>query len=188
MNDRAWTGVVLAGGRSRRMGTDKALIELDGLTLLDRAVELLRPHARELLIIGDVTRHAHPHAATVGDRRPGLGPLGGLITALERSRYGRIIALACDMPGVNDRLILRLKGHCDATVDAAVPVHAGGAEPLAAAYHLRCLSPFEQAVDAGNLKLTDALVRVRWAPVEVRPGQEGWPADLFRNINAPDDL
>lgn len=188
MTDRAWTGVVLAGGRSSRMGTDKALLELDGATLLDRAVELLRPHARELLIIGDVDRHGHPHATTVGDRRPGLGPLGGLITALERSRYGRIIALACDMPAVNDRLILRLKAQCDATVDAAVPVHAGGAEPLAAAYHLRCLSPFEQAVDAGDLKLAHALHRVRVAPVEVSPGREGWPADLFRNINAPGDL
>lgn len=188
MNDRTWTGVVLAGGRSSRMGTDKALVELDGITLLDRAVELLRAHARELLIIGDVARHQHPHATTIGDRRPGLGPLGGLITALERSRYGRIIAVACDMPAVNDRLILRLKAHCDATVDAAVPVHGGGIEPLAAAFHLRCLSPFEQAADAGVLKLTDALQRVRWAPVEVSPGREGWPADLFRNINTPADL
>ena len=188
MNDRTWTGVVLAGGRSRRMGTDKALIELDGSTLLDRAVELLRPHARELLIIGDVDRHVHPHAGTIGDRRPGLGPLGGLITALEHSRYGRIIALACDMPAVNDRLILRLKAHCDASVDAAVPVHDQGIEPLAAAYHLRCLSPFEQAAEAGDLKLTDALELVRWASVDVTPGRGGWPSDLFRNINTPADL
>ncbi len=170
------------------MGTDKALVEIEGVTMLARAIGLLRPHVRELLIIGDVQRHLHPHATTLPDDQPGLGPIGGLITALDHGRYGRIIALACDMPGVNDRLVLRIKERFDGTTDAVVPVHEGRAEPLAAAYHLRCRDPFAQAVQAGMLKLTAALDRLRWSPVEVRPGHDGWPADLFRNVNRPTDL
>ncbi|MBV6403934.1 MAG: molybdenum cofactor guanylyltransferase [Flavobacteriales bacterium] len=188
MSDRAWTGVVLTGGRSSRMGTDKALVPIDGVPMLARAIALLRPHVRELLIIGDTQHHRHPHATTVADDLPGLGPIGGLITALDRSRYGRILALACDMPGVNDRLLLRLKERFDGTVDAVVPVHEGRAEPLAAAYHRRCADPFRKAVEEGLLKLTAALDRLHWAPVDVRPGHEGWPADLFRNVNRPGDL
>ena len=188
MTDRNWTGVVLAGGRSRRMGRDKALVQVDGMTLLERAVEILRPHVRELVIMGDPERHTHPRAVTIADERPGRGPLGGLVTALAQGRYGRIIALACDMPGVNDRLLLHLKGRMDGRTDAVVPVHAAGVEPLAAAYHLRCLDPFRRALEEGHYKLTEAMTLVRCNRLEVTPGRDGWPTDLFRNVNAPDDL
>ncbi len=188
MTDRAWTGVILAGGKSSRMGHDKALIEVEGLPMLERTVELLRPHAREILVIGDPAKYAPQHATVIPDDSPGKGPLGGLVTALYRARYVRLLVLACDLPAVNDRLLVRLKVELDRGYDAVVPRHDGLIEPLAAAYHRHAIEPLEACVKNDVLKMSDALACVRTAFLDIAPGEKGWPADLFRNLNTPDDL
>ena len=188
MMDRQWTGVVLAGGQSSRMGRDKALIEVDGRTMLERGIELLRPHAREVLVIGDPAKYTTTHGTVIPDDEPGLGPLGGLVTALKHARYVRLLVIACDLPDLNDRLMARLKVTLDEGHDAVVPKHAGLIEPLAAAYHRRAVDAFEQCVKERALRMSDALGRVRTAWLDVSPGEQGWSATLFRNVNAPTDL
>lgn len=188
MMERGWTGVVLAGGRSSRMGRDKALIEWDGATLLDRAIDLLRPHCREVLVLGDPVKHTAKHATVIADEVPGQGPLGGLVTAMKRARYVRMLVLACDLPLVNDRLLVRLKNELDRGFDAAVPRHAGLLEPLAGAYHRHAVEAFEACLHQRQLKMSEALVRVRTGLLDLEPGKDGWPIDLFRNLNAPGDL
>lgn len=188
MMERAWTGVILAGGQSSRMGRDKALLEVDGTTLLDRAVHLLRPHAREILVIGDPAKYAPPHAEVIADEQPGLGPLAGIVTALKRARYVRLLVLACDMPNLNDRLLIHLKQGLTGDIDAVVPRHGTYVEPLAAAYHRHALDAFTDQLAKGHGRMTEALGRIHTAYVDLVPGSEGWPADLFRNLNAPTDL
>ena len=188
MSDRQWTGVVLAGGKSSRMGKDKALIELEGVNLLDRAIELLRPHVREVLVMGDPMKYASPHASVIADAEEGLGPVGGITTAMARARYGRLLVVACDMPVLSDRLMGLLKTGLDKGYDAAVPVHGDRVEPLAAAYHRHAIEPFQACLKERVLKMTDALARVRTHLVQVPVGSNGWPADLFRNLNTLSDL
>ena len=188
MMDRLWTGVVLAGGKSSRMGRDKALISVEGRTLLERAVTLLRPHVREILVIGDPLKYSTAQGQVVPDLQPGLGPLGGVVTALKQARYVRLLVIACDMPNINDRLLMRLKTALDEGHDAAVPRRQGLIEPLAAAYHKRSIDSFEGALKQGELKMSDALALLRTAWLEITPGEDGWAPDLFRNINAPTDL
>lgn len=188
MMDRGWTGVVLAGGLSSRMGRDKALIEVDGITLLDRAIELLRPHCREVLVVGDPAKYAPAYAAVIPDGIPGLGPLGGVVTALKHARYVRLVVVACDLPRLNDRLLIHLKNGMAGDVDAVVPRHDALIEPLAAAYHRHALEAFEGNMKAGRLKMSDALDAVNTHYLALAPGEAGWPADLFRNLNTPSDL
>lgn len=188
MTDRGWTGVVLAGGQSSRMGRDKALIEIEGLTLLDRAIELLRPHCREVLVIGDPEKYVPAHASVIPDDEPGKGPLGGLVTAMKRARYVRLLVLACDLPNLSDRLLVRLKHELDTGFDAAIPRHGDLLEPLAGAYHRHAIEAFEGCLAGGVLKMSAALDRVKTGYVELVPGEDGWPEDLFRNINTPADL
>lgn len=188
MMDRQWTGVVLAGGQSSRMGRDKALVEIDGRTMLDRGIDLLRPHVREILVLGDPAKYNTTHGLVIPDDEPGLGPLGGLVTALKRARYVRLLVIACDLPELNDRLMIRLKAALDEGHDAAVPKHDELIEPLAAAYHRRAVDAFEECRKQRVLKMSDALGRVRTAWIEVKPGEQGWPPTLFRNVNAPTDL
>lgn len=188
MNDRQWTGVVLAGGQSSRMGRDKALIEIDGMTLLDRAIELLRPHTREILVMGDPAKYAPAHATVIPDEQPGLGPLGGITTALARARYVRLLVVACDMPNLNDRLLGHLKIELDKGFDVVVPKYDDKIEPLAAAYHRHAIETFQACLKENVLKMSEAIARVNTSFLPVEPGSNSWPAGLFHNLNALTDL
>lgn len=188
MDTHGWAGVVLAGGRSSRMGRDKALLEHDGRTLIANAVEVLRPHVEELLIIGDPAKYDHIGPLTIADDRAGLGPLGGMVTALRYAWNDRAFVLACDMPNITGPYITHLKQLLDTDHDAVVAQCDGRLEPLAAVYHRRCVRPFARALDAERLRMSDALEQVRTRYVQICAGEEGWPVDLFRNINAPSDL
>ena len=188
MNKTGWTGVVLAGGKSSRMGQDKALIELDGRKLLDRALDLLDPHVAELLVIGDPDKYGFVGPFVIGDEWPGKGPLGGIATAMRYASNDRLLVTGCDLPGLNERFFDLLKSQLGNATDAVVPRHEGLIEPLAAAYHRGAQPTFRRCVEIDVLKMSDALSQVRTSYVEVIPGRDGWPADLFRNINAPGDL
>lgn len=188
MSKVGWTGVVLAGGRSSRMGRDKALIEVDGRSLLDRALDKLDPHVAELLVIGEPEKYGHVGPFVVADEWPGKGPLGGLATAMRYASNDRLLVIACDLPGLNDRLFDLLKAQLGHSTEAVVPRHEGLVEPLAAVYHRNAQPVFRRCVELDVLKMSDALSQVRTSFVEVSPGRDGWPADLFRNINSPGDL
>lgn len=186
--EKGWTGAVLAGGRSSRMGRDKALIEIDGHTLLDRALHILRPHVDELLVIGDPMRHGQAVARVIPDDGPGKGPLAGIVTALRHAAHDQVIIMACDMPGVNAQLIERLKQGPKDRSDAFVPQCDGDLEPLIAVYRRQCLPVFEASIAEGRWKVADALERLIATYVQICPGEDGWPKDLFRNVNSPTDL
>ncbi|MBL7962746.1 MAG: molybdenum cofactor guanylyltransferase [Flavobacteriales bacterium] len=188
MNRSGWTGVVLAGGRSSRMGRDKALVEWEGRSLLDRALDKLDPHVREVLVIGEPEKYGHVGPFVIADEWPGKGPLGGLATAMRYASNDRLLVIACDLPGLNDRLFEMLKGQLGKATEAVVPRHDGLIEPLAAAYHRNAQPAFRRCVELDVLKMSDALGQVRTSYLEVVPGSDGWPADLFRNINRPGDL
>lgn len=188
MSKVGWTGVVLAGGKSSRMGRDKALIEVDGRSLLDRALDKLEPHVQELLVIGEPEKYGHVGPFVVADEWPGKGPLGGITTAMRYASNDRLLVIACDLPDLTDRLFGVLKAQLGHRTEAVVPRHDGLIEPLVAAYHRNAQPAFRRCVELDVLKMSDALSQVRTSFVEVVPGDDGWPADLFRNINAPGDL
>ncbi|MBL7953070.1 MAG: molybdenum cofactor guanylyltransferase [Flavobacteriales bacterium] len=188
MNENGWCGVVLAGGRSSRMGRDKALIEHNGRSLIANAVEILRPHVDELLIIGDPSTYGRIGPLVIADDTSGQGPLGGILTALRYAWNDRSIVLACDMPNINARFIEHLKTWADRDHDAVVAQCDGRMEPLAAVYHRSCRHVFSARLAAGERKMSTALDRVRTRYLQVCPGEEEWPDDLFRNINTPTDL
>jgi molybdopterin-guanine dinucleotide biosynthesis protein A len=187
-NDEGWTGVVLAGGQSSRMGRDKALIEINGRTLLDRALDKLEPHVQELLVIGDPMKYGHVGPFVVADDIPGVGPLGGIVTAMRYASHDRLLVLACDMPHVTAELFAFLKQGLCGDRNAFVPSCDGRIEPLVAAYHRRCRPRFEAQIAQATWKVSDALEVIGATFVQVCPGENDRPADLFHNINHPSDL
>lgn len=183
-----WTGVVLAGGRSSRMGRDKALMDYQGRPMIEHAIDSLQPHVDELLIIGDPLLYDPSGPLAIADDAPVCGPLGGIVTALRYAWNEQMIILACDMPHVPARFFTLLKGALDENHDAVVAQCDGRLEPLAAVYTRRCRNTFASQVLAGRLKMSDAIEQVRTRYVQICPGEDEWPSDLFRNINAPSDL
>lgn len=182
-----FTGLVLTGGASRRMGADKALLEVRGRPLAVVARDaLLRAGAVEVLAVGgDADRLAALGLRPVPDLEPGQGPLGGLISGLGRVRTPVAVALACDLPSVDAGTVRRLlRALADGGGDVAVPVVAGTPQPLAAAWRTAAVDALARSYGAGERAPSRAMAALRVVEVRgVDPAalvDADEPADLAR--------
>ncbi|MDQ6601332.1 MAG: molybdenum cofactor guanylyltransferase [Chloroflexota bacterium] len=155
------TAVILAGGRSRRMGTDKALLRLPsgGPTLIERVVAAARAVADDVVIVAeDAGRLPAMGVRTAPDAIAGAGPLAGLVAGFAAARHTDIFALACDLPYLSIPL-LEWMAVLPRTWDALVPYRPNedgktGWEPLHAIYTRACLAPMRAALDRGDRQAT----------------------------------
>ena len=177
----ALAGVVLCGGRSTRMGVDKASIRLDGATLLERALQRLDSVCKPVLIApGGVPLTVAGHRS-VADAAPESGPLGGLVAALRASPHRLIAVVAVDLPWIDPRLI--------GDHDVAVCETASGIEPLHAVYAISMLDAAEAALAGSDSSLRHLIARSRAFRIDERAWREAGISDRFsRNINTPEDL
>jgi molybdopterin-guanine dinucleotide biosynthesis protein A len=148
----AWSGVVLTGGASSRMGRDKALLEVDGKPMAVRVADALtRAGASEVFCVGGDTDGLQAHGLpVVPDGRPGEGPLGGLVTALSAARHDLVVVLACDLVQPSDAAIGRLVVSAGSAA-ATVPVVAERPQWLHAVWKRdACLNVLRAAFDRGE--------------------------------------
>lgn len=157
-----WTnvcGVILAGGRSRRMGRDKARLEINGQPLFSRTLEMLTGFFDQVLIGGDRSDLATPQVPCVPDLYPGSA-LGGLHGALSAARTPWIFVVPCDLAHPDPALVrcmLAQRANCD----LVVPRTPAGLEPVFALYHKNCLPPMEAMLARGDYRIYDFYPRVR---------------------------
>jgi molybdenum cofactor guanylyltransferase len=183
---------LLVGGKSSRMGRDKALLEIGGRSLLERAAALLVPLAASVSLVGESPRYAEFGLPMIADRWPGAGPLGGIATALFRARQPWSLVLACDLPFVTGDflrwLCARAVSDTQNSFDALVPATKQGLEPLCAAYRSSSVRALDQALVRGARKVTDGLaaLRVQLVP-EIEWRSFSPDASLFRNLNSWQD-
>lgn len=181
--------VVLAGGRSTRMGRDKASLPFGGVPLLRRVVERLRPVVDEVIVVAnDGAPAAGPGARVVADAFPGLGPLAGLHAGLRASGAERNLVVACDLPFASPALAVHLRDRA-AGADAAIPLFRGRPEPLHGVYRRGCLAVAEAQLRRGELALARFLERLRVVWVEeAEVARFGVPERIFLNVNRPGEL
>ncbi|MCK3682556.1 molybdenum cofactor guanylyltransferase [Maribellus sp. YY47] len=180
------TAIILTGGKSSRMGTDKALLELDGKTLLSRAVDLCSQFCDEILISSDAEEHRVGSYRLVEDEVKDCGPMGGIYSCLKASSNQWNFVLSVDAPFVTKDFIAFLKGETN-NFDAVVPLHDGKKEPLIAFYRKTVLSQIEVKIGEGNYKLHFLLQEVNTNFVESGEWFKKYP-ELFRNLNYPEDI
>jgi len=187
------TGVVLAGGRSRRMGTDKALLRwppgaADGPSLLELTAARLATLCEEVLVVG--SREPAPAGTReVPDLYPDGGSLGGIASGLQVAQHPRALVVATDMPFLNAAL-LRWLAERPGAWDAIVPLSPEGRpEPLHAVYAQTCLAPLRRRVEAGQLKIQDFLDEVATRFIRAEEWHTADPdGRSFFNLNTPEDL
>ncbi len=188
MQDDACTGVILAGGAGRRIGRNKAFLELDGRPLIEIVIERLTQVCTEVLIVaGDVRPYAGLSVPLVEDRFRGIGVLGGLHAGLEAAAYPLVLAVGCDMPFLNPDLLRAFLVWIEG-FDVAMLRRGEHVEPLHAAYRRACLPAIEAAIHTGERRIIAFFphVRVRCiTPAEVSV----LDPDLrsFRNVNTPEE-
>ena len=160
------SGAILAGGRSTRMGRDKAELKValpsgERLTMLQLVHRGIEPVCDETLIVGGPERSGI-NAKRIADLHPAAGPLGGILSALVASSNDRVFVVACDMPFVNTRVIAGLAALVE-DHDAVVPRVDGRLETLHAIYSVDCAVPIRIALEAGERR-----VRSFFASIDVR--------------------
>ena len=180
---------VVAGGQSRRMGRDKALLPWGETDLLGHALARLREVARDVRILcGAETRYLERGVPVETDPVRGAGPLAGVLAGLTAAPGRPGLFLAVDLPQVPVGLLRRLVERAE-DGDAVVPVSPRGPEPLCAVYGPGCLEPIRRRIAAGDSKMTAFWPAVR--VIELGTAELaafGDPGDLFRNLNTPADL
>jgi molybdopterin-guanine dinucleotide biosynthesis protein A len=182
------TVVINAGGKSTRMGTDKALLEIAGRTMIERIVEQTAGLGEPIIITNTPERYAHLGLPTFADVLPGKGALGGLYTAIQAAAQPYALVLACDMPFVN-RPLLEYMISLAPNFEAVVPRLNGEAEPFRALYSKACLDPIRRALDAGKMRVISFFpdMNLRW--LEEDEIRQFDPELLtFMNCNTPEEL
>jgi len=158
---RRAAAAILAGGQSRRMGADKALVLLDGRSLLARVIELLRPLFTEIAIIGgDAAAYRQFGLPVFPDHHPGAGALGGICTALLSAEAPLVFCCGCDMPFLKPAIVEHLLELARGDFEAVVPQVRGESEPLCAVYSRGALEVIEEEIAAGHRRIKDALACV----------------------------
>ena len=183
------TGIILAGGKSRRMdGRNKAFLKLDDRPLIEIVIERMQSVCAEVLIVaGDTSPYAELGVPLVEDRFRGVGVLGGLHAGLEIASHELALIVGCDMPFLNPDLLQTFASWAEG-FDVTILRQSEQVEPLHAAYRRTCLPAIETAISTGKRRIVSFFpdVRVRYvAPTETA----SIDPDLrsFRNINTPED-
>jgi len=184
MNEPA-TLIILAGGRSSRMGVPKHALHSDGRSVLELLHERLGERFVETLVIGARISGLPAGCRSLPDRDPRRGPLGGIATGLDAASTDLALILACDMPDVAPQLA-RLVLHEARGVDVAIPVVHGYDEPLCAAYRKTCIPAARRLMKEERLAVRGLydLVTVRRIP-EVALRCVDPDLESFVNLNTP---
>ena len=180
------TGVLLAGGGSRRMGRNKALMPLAGRRLVDRVLAVLRGVVDDLLMVTNSPElYADLGLRMVPDVVAGKGALGGIHSAIHHAAAPHCLVVACDMPFLNAG-VLRYLVDQRAGYDVVVPNAEGRPQPLHAVYGKACLQPIARRLETDRLHVVGFFPDVRVREVSARELAVFDPEGLsFRNLNTP---
>ncbi len=176
------TGIVLAGGRSSRMGSDKAVIEFEGKKLIEYSLGVMREVAATTIISANNAQYSNFAETVISDNYKDIGPLAGLEACLRISNTRANLFAPCDTPFLNvEFLNTILKNIAD--YDAVVPISANGKmKPLTGYYSRNILAVIVQQIERGDFKVQNLLKKIRtnFLPLENHR--------ILKNINTPDDL
>jgi molybdenum cofactor guanylyltransferase len=182
------TGIILVGGKSRRMGKDKAFLEVGGKPLFEISLDLFRAHFARVILVGNrPERFAAYGLPVVPDIFPGSS-LGGLYTGLQSAQTDQVFVSSCDLPYPSPE-VLRYLCSLREGFDAVVASTKYGFEPLFALYAKSCLAPIKALLESGECCAYAYYpqIRVRYVPPEeLAPFDRDGKA--FLNLNTPEEF
>jgi len=176
------SGVILAGGQSKRFGSNKSFALFHGISFIKRVEQVMRPLFSDLLMVTNTPEvYKSPSYTVITDDIPHQGPLGGIVTALRKAKHERIFVVACDMPLLDANDIVQIIDAGNG-YDAVIPQHGERREYLLALYSRRLLNPMDLALRSGQRSLKGFFKdrpNIAWVPVEAKSSF---------NINTKQDL
>ena len=182
------TCAILAGGKSKRMGRDKALIPVGDRALLSRVYAVAEEVFTDILVLSNLHTHLDKvRGPIVKDVIPRQGPMIGIVSALLYARTPYVFVLACDMPFLRkeaiEYVLTAARGE-----DIVIPKTEKGFEPLHALYNRSCISPLLSAIERGRMKIPDIFPLLSVKVVEGKEVFASQGLSIFTNINTEEDL
>ena len=182
MSKKNITGIVLAGGKNSRMGSDKGLLMLDGRRFIDQILASLIPLVDEVIIISNSNNYDHLGFKVFSDIVTDCGPMGGIYTGLVNSSTVKNIILSCDIPFITSPVLSHIIGESE-NCEIAIPEHGGKLEPLCAVYTKNCAEKLRTLLDNKEWKMQEAIKN--FVTKKVRFSQSTEIEKSFLNINTP---
>lgn len=186
---RNLTGIILSGGKSIRMGENKAFIEIEGIPIIHRIHNLLEKLFDEVIIVtNQKDLLSNLPAKIYTDLIPDRGVLGGLYTGIFFSSFQYSFCVACDMPFLKESVIKYLINKIKEN-DVVVPKTKDGLHPLHAIYSKNCLEPIKKIIGQGKYKIVDFYAMVKVKIIEENEFLSLDPLkESFINVNTPEEL
>ncbi|GAN33836.1 MAG: molybdenum cofactor guanylyltransferase [Candidatus Brocadia sp. AMX2] len=182
------TAIILAGGKSRRMGFNKAFLPYGDKTFIEHQIARLNKIFDEIILsANDARLYAHLNLPIVSDILPERGPLSGICAGLIRSTSFHSFVIACDMPFIHEKIILYLREQIGG-YDVVVPQTSRGLEPLHAFYSRNCIQPMYRCLNEGRLRIIDFFSEVKVKIVDEQEFKElDVPTQPLVNLNTPEE-
>jgi len=182
------TAFVLAGGRSSRMGQDKALLKLHGSHLIDHSIRVLKQLTPDVRIIGDPPKYDFLKLPVIPDCVESVGPLSGIYTALKASPSFFTLIVGCDMPKISLSFLQLLLGKAHLGDAIMMKFDDGFLEPLCSLYSKACLQAIDENFRRQQHKISEVLRSIKVAYVsEAEIAALGFSREIFTNVNTPED-
>jgi len=182
------SAAIMAGGKSKRMGQDKAWIELDGEPLIKRVADVLGELADEVIVVANDPRYESLGLRVVRDRWPQGGALGGIATGIGAATHHAVLVAACDMPFLSVDVWRVLLGHAG-EADVVIPKIGGEYETMHALYTKACVPQMARAIAENRLRVISFFDQVRVLAVEEPELRAADPTlRSFTNVNTPEEL
>ena len=182
------SAAIMAGGKSKRMGQDKAWIELDGEPLIQRVATVLAEVADEVIVVANEPRYASLGLRVVRDKYPAGGALGGIATGVAAASHDTVLVAACDMPFLSAEMWRLLLSHVG-EADVVIPRVGGEYETLHALYTKACVPQMARAIAENHLRVIAFFDQVRVLAID-EPELRAVDPTLrsFTNVNTPEEL
>jgi molybdenum cofactor guanylyltransferase len=182
----AVNGYILAGGKSLRMGTDKAFLAFRGKTLIQHVIEKLSPAVDEMIVVSNNLSFLEMKTDVISDVIKDKGPAGGIHAALQHCSSSKIVVVSCDMPFINAEAIEFIIKNSSNT-QITLPFHNNNLEPLFGVYSKDCFLQWEKLVQQNVLKLSDIISHFSLQKL-LTDEHPVFTDAMFTNINTKDDF
>jgi len=177
------TAIILAGGKSSRMGEDKGLMIFNEKPMIQHIIDVAKPLVDETIIISNNTAYEQFNCPVFEDLIKDKGPLAGIYTGLMHSKTAKNLILSCDVPFVNEPLLKTLIANCK-DVDVVIPKKDNRTHQLIGVYDKSCASSFKTAINNNELKIKLAIEKLNLKIIKF----DEMNSKIFNNINAKNDI
>lgn len=181
------TGIILAGGNSSRMGSNKATMMLNNKRLIDYVYDSIKPICNQILISSNTSNYNLSGTIQVFDKIQNIGPIAGIYSTLQVSKSQLNIIVSCDTPFVTSEMFSHLLQRCD-NYDITLASHEGITEPMIGIYSKNCLPIIEQSIQNQNFKPPAIIRKCLHQFIDIHSDLPFYIENLFFNINTLEDL